>query len=934
MQIDQTSNSYYYLFFIFCTYSSNLIRATIILSNRTMISSTTSRCKSRFFLVVFALQWLFLCLASATGTTTTTTTTASHSSAATAASNNLINSLTGVCKLEDLALGSCTLSDFCATLNQEQEEQETGIRYECKGDDYQSEWTVTSVHPETCHPPGLIMSFSSYPYNATRWDDETALTSGHSCSIRQETHTFVQDRMIKASRTVFYTKPLIQSGRLDWTAPVHVCQPREHQHYTQYARDVAFCIDTCLAFQVNQQPCKEGCVDCGPGNTPYDCSNIDPGLIPSCYSFADFKGDFLRYFQKVNTGDTEYQISVQTEEEYNGNTDATTPFFRPGVDPCFTEEQPLSCHSNVHGSRQRKRNLFGFSSPVTEEEAEVVSACNDIEVFFLSGIQFSYDLHSKAFESLGTDSKWCPLVRQHYASCYWCAPEMLEHNDDQYCATLETFCEEEPDVIDDTVNATETCNDVSYWLDYFNIYPNTIDLCYRAKQSLYKGTCDNVCGRDREALRSPFRPSRRTSITSQTEADLQDGVYLGADTNAKKKTLVWLTRTSAILSFIGGCYILYDVLFHKDSRAKVYYQLLAAMAIFDLCTASAWSLATNPLPKLEAGYIYGANGDDGGIGCAAQGFFVQLGFTSVFYNVSLSAYYVLVIVYGWRESDLRRIRLWLHIPPLLIGSGLAFGGLPLYDWIEYGCMMPIHKRWSSLVFGVIPLGLSIFCITASMIWIYVVVRQTAKRTRDWSLTGSRSLESQVFWQALLYAMSFYITWPILFAVYLWSIDVRFDSFALSCIIAFVAPLQGCTDFLVYVRPKATKILAPRMSGLMRRSTRLLQAVGGSASRSRPFSASTNSSNTNTNASSKNNNLGSNNNKRRQHNVDDSNEWLREELRDLDPSVAIANRSTEDSIAIDSNNDAALALPSVAHSTDDDEENSDLQTTCKNGDIES
>jgi hypothetical protein len=655
-----------------------------------------------------------------------------------------------------------------------------------------------------------------------------------------------------------------------------------------------------LEFQVNQQPCKQGCVDCGPGNTPYDCSNIDPGLIPSCYSFRDSKGDFLDYFQKVNTGDTDYAIQVQTEE--NEDEDDTAFENRPGVEPCFTEEQPLTCDDK--NSQDQTRNLFGFSSPVSEEQAELVSACNDIEVFFLSGIQFSHQLHSKAFQGLGTDSRWCPMLRQHYSDCYWCAPEILEQQDDQYCATLETFCQETPDIVDQTVNATETCNEVSYWLDYFNFYPNTIDLCYRAQKSLYKGTCDNVCSRDKETLRSPFRPSRRASSTTTAEEQWnQQYNYLGANTNAKKKTLVWLTRSSAILSFLGACYILYDVLFYKGYREKVYYQLLAAMAVFDLCTAAAWSLATHPLPLPEAGYIYGANGGDGGIGCTAQGFFVQLGFTSVFYNVSLSAYYVLVIVYGWREADLRRIRLWLHVIPLLLGIGLALAGLPIYDWMEYGCMMPIHERWSSLVFGVVPLGLSIVCITASMIWIYAAVRQTSRQARAWSLTSgaSRSLESQVFWQALLYSLSFYITWPILFAVYLWSIDVQFDSFALSCCIALVAPLQGTTDFLVYTRPKVAKALGPGVSWVADQSTRVLQAIGGGSS---PFTSNKSSTDQLRSGDLRDDNCNDDEKAGRSPDV--------REMRDLDPSVVIANRSTEAAESA-----VEVATPPPVASTDDE-----------------
>lgn len=350
----------------------------------------------------------------------------------------------------------------------------------------------------------------------------------------------------------------------------------------------------------------------------------------------------------------------------------------------------------------------------------------------------------------------------------------------------------------------------------------------------------------------------------------QDGKpYLGADTMAKKKAIVWNSRVAALLSFGGSTFILVDVLSHIDKRKTVYHQLLAMMACFDLVTAVAWSfasaaipqkqatnswipefdIATDPLPDHVQANIYGAVGTDAT--CQAQAFFIQLGYTSIFYNVSLSLYYLLVIVYGWREPSLLKIRLPLHGLPLLVGICLAFGILPVYSWIEYGCHLmpyPAGDLWKVLVFVVVPIGFSIVAITSTMLMVYWSVRQTDVAARKWkmesrevstSITTTRqhqkktkkiSILTQVFWQSLLYTISFYITWPIMFAVYLAGADARSNRFGLAATVAFVAPLQGFNNFLVYVRPRITAFVRShrRRTGTSSSTPTISSSMGGAA----------------------------------------------------------------------------------------------------------
>jgi len=93
-----------------------------------------------------------------------------------------------------------------------------------------------------------------------------------------------------------------------------------------------------------------------------------------------------------------------------------------------------------------------------------------------------------------------------------------------------------------------------------------------------------------------------------------------------------------------------------------------------------------------------------------------------------------------------------------------------------------------------------------MLVVYLTVRRNARASRKWSFgVGKTTLEAKVFWQALFYTLSFYITWPIFFSVYIASTDYKmgYDKgrYALPAIVSFVAPLQGFTNFLVYIRPR-------------------------------------------------------------------------------------------------------------------------------------
>lgn len=79
------------------------------------------------------------------------------------------------------------------------------------------------------------------------------------------------------------------------------------------------------------------------------------------------------------------------------------------------------------------------------------------------------------------------------------------------------------------------------------------------------------------------------------------------------------------------------------SNSLCFSQLILGMSVFDLVGSVAWVFSSAAIPVYnkygDASNVYGARGNEGT--CKAQGFLIQLNFTALFYNISLSTYYLL-----------------------------------------------------------------------------------------------------------------------------------------------------------------------------------------------------------------------------------------------------------------------------------------------------
>jgi hypothetical protein len=339
--------------------------------------------------------------------------------------------------------------------------------------------------------------------------------------------------------------------------------------------------------------------------------------------------------------------------------------------------------------------------------------------------------------------------------------------------------------------------------------------------------------------------------------------YLGAETQAQKAALAWVPRISAFLSIFGSSMIIYDIVRDQIKRCSSYHALMLAMSVIDIFSSIAWGLTTLPIPEYEYGEpsgIYGARGNEKT--CKTQGFFVQLGYTSILYNMSLSFYFLMVVRYGMKEYQMKKLRLWLHVPALVLGFALAFAGIPYYEKLSYGCYIRpptlAEDYGDFVIFTAVPICTAIVIATVNIVLVYWSVRQQMITSRKWQFgsapmqqlqastsslsrntdttyalptnadVSSESFQSrrrqtliqkterQTFRQALFYLGAFYLTWPILLVANF--NQATQDSYAFTLVVLTLVPLQGFLNFLVYARPRILK----RMEERRKMSRRQLQ----------------------------------------------------------------------------------------------------------------
>lgn len=191
-----------------------------------------------------------------------------------------------------------------------------------------------------------------------------------------------------------------------------------------------------------------------------------------------------------------------------------------------------------------------------------------------------------------------------------------------------------------------------------------------------------------------------------------------------------------------------------QGRRKVIGELIIALSIFDIIGSIGYVFTSYPTPIDD--YIYGAGGNKAS--CTAQGFFIQIGTISLYINVSIAFYYLLIIQFSWREHRLRNSTVYymLFAAPILAGSIFEFAGIPFYDNAILWCNNS-RKYWSE-----IPVVVAILIATGVMInlcWFVYKSERASQRFRQHSTEDRTSLSSAFFKQSLVYLGAFYLTWP-------------------------------------------------------------------------------------------------------------------------------------------------------------------------------
>lgn len=314
----------------------------------------------------------------------------------------------------------------------------------------------------------------------------------------------------------------------------------------------------------------------------------------------------------------------------------------------------------------------------------------------------------------------------------------------------------------------------------------------------------------------------------------------------QQKALAIVPKCSSLLSLLGSFYIVYDVL--RMRRPKAYHRLMLGMSIFDCMASSAWFFTTWPIPP-EVFPAWGAMGTQAT--CTMQGYFAQLSISAVIYNGCLSAYYLLVIYWGWSDDRLRSSRMEYLFHFLSISFGLvtascaaAMGLLNPIGWdcwissVPFGC----QESWShngettcirgdnanlwQWIFFYIPLWMIILFVGVAMALIVTIFRQQEKAIARWdhpsSLAGMCSTDRRrqshlakmakdTLWQAVYYVGCFLLTWicPTILRIHELLVDEVYYHWVLLS--AMFVPSQGMWTFLVYVRPRYQKICADRQT---------------------------------------------------------------------------------------------------------------------------
>ena len=137
---------------------------------------------------------------------------------------------------------------------------------------------------------------------------------------------------------------------------------------------------------------------------------------------------------------------------------------------------------------------------------------------------------------------------------------------------------------------------------------------------------------------------------------------------------------------------MYDILHKAKSRGTVYHQLLIGISVFDALSSLAYTLVGVMAPT-DAGFFQSFGNTTT---CQIQAFMIQLGLTSIFYNLALATYFYMVIGHNWKEGQFRKYLKYLHVVLALVGLALACAAIPYYG-AQFGTCYLVSVSMFALV---------------------------------------------------------------------------------------------------------------------------------------------------------------------------------------------------------------------------------------------
>lgn len=204
---------------------------------------------------------------------------------------------------------------------------------------------------------------------------------------------------------------------------------------------------------------------------------------------------------------------------------------------------------------------------------------------------------------------------------------------------------------------------------------------------------------------------------------------------AQLRSLALLPKITGSISILFSSLIVSNVIRNQQNhRRRTYHRIMCGISLADI-SASFWlALSTWPIPR-SSNALWAVGTDTT---CTLQGFFTQLGICSSFYNASLSIYYVLVIVWNWNDSQLRKVEWMLHLVPILFAVTTATAGvlLDIYGNATLWCFISAEHdpyRWA-FFYG--PLWVNIAIVTLSCGYIWAYVRKIERKANRWRLATS------------------------------------------------------------------------------------------------------------------------------------------------------------------------------------------------------